>query len=134
MKKNKKNRKDFDRWNESKKNIHLNKSGRFYREREIWWCSVGVNVGNEQDGGGKLFQRPVLVVKGLSRRTCIVIPLTTSENKHPMRVRLGDIGGKESSVVISQLRVVDTQRFNERLSILSKSRFTSIQKAVRELF
>jgi len=126
--------KDFDKWNQEKKKIHHSGAGRFYHEREIWWCSLGVNIGSEHDGGGLIFQRPVLVVKGLSVHTCIVIPLTKSKSKHPMRISLGNIGGKESAVVISQLRVVDTRRFTERLSILNKVVFKDIRKAVRMMF
>lgn len=126
--------KEFDAWNSRKKEIHRNGIGRFYHEREVWWCSLGVNIGNEHDGRGLMFQRPVLVVKGLSAHTCVVIPLTTSRREHPMRIPLGNIGGKESVVVISQLRVVDTRRFTERLDILDKSIFKDIRKAVKMMF
>lgn len=126
--------KDFDQWNNRKKEIQHDGIGRFYHEREIWWCSLGVNIGNEHDGGGLMFQRPVLIVKGLSAHTCVVIPLTTSRSEHPMRIPLGNIGGKESAVVISQLRVVDTRRFTERLNILNKSIFEDIRKTIRTLF
>jgi hypothetical protein len=34
----------------------------FYHKREIWWCSLGVNVGFEQDGTGTNYDRPVLVI------------------------------------------------------------------------
>ena len=42
--------KDFDKWNESKKVIHHNNEDKFYHEREVWWCSLGINIGFEQDG------------------------------------------------------------------------------------
>jgi mRNA interferase MazF len=126
-------RKDFDKWNKEKKQTNSRK-GRFYHEREIWWCSLGVNVGYEQDAHGLLFQRPVLVVKGLSVNTCIVIPLTTSGEAHLMRISLGKIGKKEAFAVISQLRVVDTRRFTERLHIVDKELFKNIQKTIRKLF
>ena len=126
-------KKDFDAWNKKKKQTHSCK-GRFYHEREIWWCSLGANVGYEQDGQGSLFQRPVLVIKGLSLDTCIVVPLTTSGEAHPMRISLGMIDGKEAFAIISQLRVVDTRRFTERLHIVSKAMFKTIQKTIRELF
>ena len=125
--------KDFDEWNIEKKKLNY-KSGRFYHEREIWWCSLGINVGNEHDGGGSLFQRPVLVLRGLSAHTCMVAPLTTSISKHPMRMLLGNIDGKESSVILSQMRIVDTRRFTERLAILDKAIFNDIRKAVKTIF
>jgi len=51
-----------------------------------------------------------------------------------MRISLGNIDGEESAVVISQLRVVDTRRFTERLGILEKVLFRDIQKAVQMMF
>ncbi len=27
------------------------------------WCSIGINVGDEEDGKNELYERPVLVIK-----------------------------------------------------------------------
>jgi hypothetical protein len=42
-------KKDFDGWNEKKKDTN-EKIGPFCHERELWWCTLGVNIGFEQDG------------------------------------------------------------------------------------
>jgi len=55
--------KDFDCWNEIKKGIDGREKIIFCNKREIWWCSLGLNVGVEEDGKNQLFKRPVLVVK-----------------------------------------------------------------------
>jgi hypothetical protein len=61
--------KDFDAWNTEKKSIHANEDYLpLYHEREIRWCSLGQNVGFEQDGTGERHARPVLILKGFSRR------------------------------------------------------------------
>jgi hypothetical protein len=52
--------KDFDRWNERKKRIDRHDDEILFHEREIWWSSLGVNVGSEQDGIAANFERPVL--------------------------------------------------------------------------
>jgi len=62
-------RKNFDTWNNHKKLINKQRAAPFYKEREVWWCALGVNVGFEQDGTGKNFDRPVLVLKGFNRET-----------------------------------------------------------------
>lgn len=125
--------KDFNKWNEEKKRIHETEENRFYKAREIWWCSIGVNIGFEQDGTSQEFQRPVLVLKGFSRQVCWVIPLTTSKKKNPYHVGVGEIEGKESFVIISQLRLIDTKRFTDRLAIVDEDKFEEIRKAVRFL-
>ncbi|MBU2219125.1 hypothetical protein KKG15_01365 [Patescibacteria group bacterium] len=40
--------KDFDAWNIQKKKIHSRDEKILFHEREIWWCSLGVNIGFEQ--------------------------------------------------------------------------------------
>src|SRR3977135_3027575 len=36
-----------------------------FQEREIWWRSVGVNVGHEMDGKNQFYNLPVLIVRKL---------------------------------------------------------------------
>jgi mRNA-degrading endonuclease toxin of MazEF toxin-antitoxin module len=124
--------KDFDGWNEEKKKTDL-KTGRFYHKREVWWCTLGVNVGHEQDGTGKEFRRPVLILKALSRQTCLVIPLSSVRHVHPMRIPIGVIGNKEAQAIVSQMRVVDTKRFISRIDILNQEMFEEIRKAVKAM-
>jgi hypothetical protein len=47
----------------------------FYHAREIWWCAVGVNVGNELDGTGKEHDRPVLVIGPFNAETFFGVAL-----------------------------------------------------------
>src|SRR3989344_1393552 len=126
-------KKEFDKWNENKQTIHENKERKLYHAREIWWCSLGVNVGAEQDGTGEDFERPVIIIKGLSRQTCIILPLTSSKEIHKMRVPVGIIDGREASVILSQIRVVDTKRLVNKLGFLDEEMFSSITKAVKDL-
>lgn len=126
-------KKDFNNWTEIKKKLHETEVARLYHAREVWWCSLGVNVGFEQDGDGAEYQRPVLILKGLSKNTCLVIPLTTSTHKHPMRISLGTIDGKEASAIISQMRVIDTKRLEEKVGFINKEIFEIIRKAVRDM-
>ncbi len=74
-------RKDFDKWNSKKKNIDVGRSAHFCHEREIWWCSLGVNVGYEQNGTGRNFDRPVLVVRGFNENVFLAVALTGKKKK-----------------------------------------------------
>lgn len=42
--------KDFDAWNEYKKELEIKNQTILYKEGEIWWTSIGVNIGNESCG------------------------------------------------------------------------------------
>lgn len=126
--------KDFDNWNELQKQIHARANYLpLYYEREIRWCQLGVNVGVEQDGTGKGFSRPVLILKGLSRRACLIIPLTASgKKKHRHRLYLGRVAGSKAWALISQIRLIDVRRLGQHITVLDRKMFTEIRKTVKD--
>ena len=126
-------KKDFDNWNEKKKDINGKKKAPFYHERELWWCGLGVNIGSEQDGSDKEFNRPILVLKGLSGQTCLAVPLTTSKNKHPLRPYIGKVEDEEAHALLSQIRVIDTKRLIRKIGYLDKKIFENIRKIAKDM-
>jgi mRNA-degrading endonuclease toxin of MazEF toxin-antitoxin module len=125
--------KEFDRWNELKKITQRKETPLFYHEREIWWCTLGINVGSEQNGSSKEFRRPVLILKGFGRATCLVIPLTTSKQEHSLRPSIGKVGGEEAHALLSQMRIIDTKRLVRKIGVLEKSIFEQIRKTTKAL-
>ena len=101
--------KDFDIWNIQKKNTHQSHGRPMFSEREIWWCSLGVNVGDEQDGKGTSFSRPVLVLKKFNRNIFVGVPLSTQLKDKSYYHRI-NFKGKEQSVILSQIRLLDAKR------------------------
>lgn len=126
--------KDFDKWNTKKKQTHGH--GDYlplYHERQVRWCTLGVNVGYEQDGTGEGFSRPVLILKGFSRHVCLVVPLTTSRKSNPYHVPVGMVEGRDAYVVISQLRLIDTRRLYLLVHTVDVGTFDRIRKAVKDM-
>jgi mRNA interferase MazF len=124
--------KNCDAWNDIKKKTDAEKS-RLYTVREVWWCRLGVNVGTEQDGRGKWFVRPCVILRGFGSEACLVVPLTTSPRKHLLRVSVGVVDGRSARANLSQLRVVDTRRLESKIGFLEREYFANIQKAARDL-
>ena len=125
--------KDFNAWNSQKIRIDRNRSHRFYKERDIWWCSLGLNIGSEQDGKDIYFQRPILIIKSFGPRICLVVPLTTSEKSNKLRFSLEVIDGKNSSALLSQVRVIDTKRLVNKIAVLNNEKFDLIRKAIKDM-
>jgi mRNA interferase MazF len=125
--------KDFDSWNEFKKKVHSKEKFSLCSEREIWWTSLGLNVGNEQDGTGNDYERPVVILKNINNTTCFIIPLTTSPIDNPYRIPLGKIKGKNAWAAISQLRAIDTKRLHNRVGKINTELFKEIKKALKEI-
>lgn len=125
--------KDFDGWNEQKKETNSREDVLLYHERDVRWCRLGTNVGFEQDGTGAGRARPVLVLKAFNRYACLVIPLTTSTKRSPYHVSIGVVNNRPASVIISQLRLIDTKRLTVKIMVLNKTTFDKIRKAVKDM-
>ncbi|HEC30492.1 MAG TPA: type II toxin-antitoxin system PemK/MazF family toxin, partial [Candidatus Yonathbacteria bacterium] len=93
-----------------------------------------VNVGFEQDGTGGEFSRPVLVLKGFNRSVCLVVPLTTSTKDNLYNIPIGEIDGKNASVIISQIRLIDTKRLYKHIGTLDKITFQKIKNTIKKMF
>ena len=57
--------------------IDPSQKNRLFHEGEIWWCSIGLNVGDEVFGKGPQFTRPVLIFKKFTGSSFLGIPLTS---------------------------------------------------------
>jgi mRNA-degrading endonuclease toxin of MazEF toxin-antitoxin module len=109
--------KEFDLWNEKKKEIEQSNVERLCREREVWWCSLGVNIGSEQDGKNELFERPVLVLKRYNTDLILVLPITSAEKDNMYYVKIKSV--MSSSVILSQIRSIDSKRLLRKVGMLS---------------
>lgn len=125
-------KKDFDTWNGKKKSIQEEEENRRYHERDIWFCSLGVNVGFEQDGTGENFDRPVIIIKGFSADTFFAVALTGRKRDGKYYFFLGEIDGREASAVLSQVRILDTKRLVRKIGVLDKETFSKLKNALFE--
>lgn len=69
--------KDFDKWNNLKKSLENKNSNILFKEWDIWWISVWLNIQEESCWKWENYRRPVLIIKKLSNNNCIWIPLSS---------------------------------------------------------
>ncbi len=124
--------KDFDKWNEKKKYLDTARRKLLFKEGEIWWCSIGINVGEEVYGKGEYFRRPVVVLRKLSQNSCIVMPTTTKERDGSWYHHL-NIKNKNRWVMMNQVRLISANRLWVRESTLSQEEFEELKKSVATL-
>lgn len=125
--------KNFDIWNREKKHIDALPYERFhFHEREIWWASLGLNVGDEQDGKNDLFERPVLILKKFNDKVVLILPLTSQskEGKFYQSIKYGE---KTSTVILSQIRLLSVKRFRRFVRKISYSQFKAVQNKLQNL-
>ena len=99
-----------------------------FSEREIVWCSVGLNVGYEMYGKGESFNRPVLVYKKISNELFLGIPFTSTNKR---RAGWYFYNKQQGSIVFEQMRVFSTRRIQSRYKKISKGEFRKIKQALR---
>lgn len=124
--------KNFDGWNEVKKETNGSTFTDFVHAREVWWCSLGINVGYEQDGKHDTFERPILVLRKFNKDVVLAVPLSTRIKKNPYNV-IFTHGGQEYSALISQVRLISTKRLKRRMYQMATSIFETIREAVRAI-
>ncbi len=101
----------------------------YFKEREIWWCSVGENVGSEMNGKNEFFRRPILVIRKLDRYSFLGIPLTSKIKKGTWYVTITH-GGNKNTVVVSQMRHFDYRRLDKRMGTLDEADFENVVLAL----
>jgi len=135
--KNMKKKSDFLLWHNEKYKINIrNVDDIYFKEKEVWFCRVGLNVGYEEDGKGKNFLRPVLVVKKIGKNIFIGVPLTTSDkhkdNKYYYEFEY--IEDVKSYAILSQLKCFDSKRLDYKSGEIKLEDFLKIKEKLKEFF
>ncbi len=99
----------------------------YFDEREIWWVALGHNVGNEQDGRGPAFSRPVLIYKKFNRTFFLGAPLSTSakDGKYYLPI---EYSGHRSTAILSQIRALDARRLIRKYGWLDAEEYDKLRK------
>ncbi|MDR1015733.1 MAG: type II toxin-antitoxin system PemK/MazF family toxin [Coriobacteriales bacterium] len=124
--------KDYSRWMPVKAGV--NNAGRHasFKERDVFWTSIGENVGFEEDGKGPMFRRPVLVVKKFNDWLFWGVPLSTTRNRgrhyHEVTVK-----GRPSVALLSQAGVWDSARLANKTGMVGQEEFDALKRKLAEL-
>lgn len=123
--------KDFSGWHRKKSQIESSGQQVLFREREVWWCSIGLNVGTEEDGKNERFERPVLIIRKFNTDLFWALPLTSTqkENEYYFKFHLHD---RQSSVIISQLRTLSQKRLVRKIAKIGKIQFGEVLAIVQK--
>lgn len=124
----------FNAWNRFKIQLNLqDKPPVFFNEREIWWASLGLNIGQEIDGKNRDFGRPVLILKKYSKNLCFVLPLTTQINQNKEQFPI-NIRNKAMAIVLSQGKTISSIRLSNIFARLTPLIFDKIMKNFKNQF
>ncbi|MBP7760690.1 type II toxin-antitoxin system PemK/MazF family toxin [Candidatus Saccharibacteria bacterium] len=118
-------KRDYGKWHTLKGDLEIGHFEANYSEREVWWCSLGANIGFEEDGKNHLFERPVLVVKKYSKELFLGVPLSTKlkNSRYYHHIAVGD---KNGVVILSQARALSSKRLQRRIGRITENDHQSI--------
>lgn len=126
--------KRFLEWIKLKEKLHNNKhKPPLFKEGEIWWCSLGENIGSEINGKSGLFSRPVLIFKKLSKSTFMGIPTSSQDRKGSWYVQI-TLGSNKSVVILSQARLLDYKRLSSKIGELDSVEMSKVGEKFRSLY
>ncbi|GHU08676.1 hypothetical protein FACS189431_5360 [Alphaproteobacteria bacterium] len=125
--------KDFDSWNTVKKQLDVADNIPDFKEREIWWGSLGANLGYEEDGKNIKFERPILVIRKFNRWLFVGLPLTSQNKQNKFHYELPDYNGVKSLVILSQARTLSAKRLIRRVRFVEPEIFADICQKYAEL-
>lgn len=128
-------KKEYTEWHKKKKLLNEREDidTIFFREKEVWWVALGVNIGFEQDGKGQEFRRPVLILKKFNKYVVLVVPLTTKIKKDNKYYVFCSVTGDTTQrmAIISQVRLIDTKRFIDKLGVADDDSYLKIKSAIK---
>jgi mRNA-degrading endonuclease toxin of MazEF toxin-antitoxin module len=124
----------FVRWLRLKQALHQQKhKPPLISEGDIWWASIGENIGREIHGKSERFSRPVIVYKKLSRETFLAIPTSTKITTGTWYVPFEE-KGRPIVACLNQIRVIDYRRLSSKIETLSTEDFCRIQDGFKKLY
>lgn len=123
----------FNEWNELKQKLQIQNKKLSFKEGDIWWCSVGHNIGTEIYGKGSFFRRPVLVIKKLSSHSCVVVPVTTKGKEGSWYFKFHIVNLGDRWFALHQIKHISINRLSSFQVSLPKNIFIQIKKSLTEL-
>ena len=123
--------KNFDAWNRQKKKTDGKSNTPSVRIGDIFWTHCGINIGTETNGAKDSFLRPV-VVRVFNQNHVLVIPATKTKKKHDFYYPV-TIDNIESSLSLTQVRVMSAKRFVKRIERLKKHEVEQILQQLQNI-
>jgi mRNA-degrading endonuclease toxin of MazEF toxin-antitoxin module len=123
----------FKEWFKLKIKLSFKEDSLVFKQNEIWWCSLGLNLGEETYGKGEKFTRPVLIFKKLTSSSFVAFPLTTQERIGSWYAKI-ETQGIKRWVMLNQIRILDKKRLTNRIGALSGADVQEVKKSFINLY
>ena len=125
-------KKNFKQWMGVKEKIDADAVIRHIKEGDIWWSSIGENVGSEICGKGNAYTRPVLVFRKLNGNSFWAIPLTSKKHGGSWYAQI-DFNGKKQTAIVSQIQIMSVSRLWRKMGELTNGDYEKVSRKFLKL-
>lgn len=73
------------------------------------------------------------MIRGFNSDAFFGVALTGREKSGKYYVPLGDVGGRPASVILSQVRLIDSRRLIRRIAVLDENMFEKVCVSLQEV-
>lgn len=115
-------------WTKIKFIVHISEKKVYPKTKEIWWISIGQNIGVEINGKNKNFERPVLVIKVFNNLGVLVAPISSAIKRDKYCINFINNDKEENIINMSQIRSVSTKRFIRKVGSLKNEDFEKVKR------
>ena len=125
---------NFKKWCFLKEKLNFKKSIIYAKHKEIWYVSLWKNIWYESNWKWQDFKRPVLILKRFWTMF-LVVSMTTKWKINNFYYKLNNnYFNKNSYIVLSQIKTIDSRRFIEKIWKISTNDFLDIKNKIKKLF
>lgn len=118
----------FNCWNFLKKKINLiSNNDLYFKERDVRIATLGINIGTEQNGDDKFFNRPVLILRKINKDSLIVLPLSSVQKNSYFYYNFTDPLNKNVSIILAQVKFISSKRLKRKLYRLDEKEFQKVK-------
>lgn len=125
--------KSIQEWFKLKISLLKKESKVIFKQGDIWWCSLGMNIGEEMFGKGKKFTRPVLVFRKFTNNSFLGLPITKQEKQGSWYVEI-TIHSEKRWIMLNQARIFDKKRLTNRIGVLGDKDFEKVKEKFIEFY
>ena len=95
---------------------------RYLHDGEIWWCSMGENIGVEVNGKNEQFSRPIVIYQRLGGYAFMGIPLTSQPHTLPWFMHF-KLNGRDEYAALCQAQTKSVARLRRKMGKMSAKDF-----------
>ncbi len=124
---------DMENWHKIKSKLIKNNKKLYFREWQIWFISMWLNIWFEENWKNKDFSRPVLILKKFNNDIFLWIPTTSIKKEWKFYDNIWIINNKENFLLLSQIRLYSTKRLLSHIWWISMIKLIEVKEKIKKL-